>query len=234
MLEHADHPEEEASQLQPHFTNITLAVQEGLPVPHHPPIMASTEEIQQLEQAPQVNITRANAPAPEVPPRDGTIATTNGNRSGGKALISPPEVFTGDRNKADDFLQDFWLCWRLNWTHPAMKVPYNRVMLALSYMRRNMAIQNWVKHVMNQIDDLMDRRRFQPLKVEDERLWGIFQSEFEIAFTNTTKVQDAEAALEHICIQQGKNIDQYIARFEDLMERAQWGKHDRGTINTFR
>ena len=69
--------------------------------------------------------------------------------------------------------------------------------------------------------------------MEDERLWGIFQSEFETAFTNTTKVQDAEAALEHIRIQQGENIDQYIARFEDLMERAQWGDRDCGTINTF-
>ena len=86
---------------------------------------------------------------------------------------------------------------------------------------------------MNQIDEMIDRRRFTPLKVEDERLWGIFQSEFETAFTNTTKVQDMEAALEHIRIQQGKNIDQYIARFEDLMERAQWGKRDCGTINTF-
>ena len=102
-----------------------------------------------------------------------------------------------------------------------MKVPYDRVMLALSYMRRNTAIRNWVKHVMNQIDEMLDRQRFQPLKAEDERLWGVFQLEFETAFTNTTKVQDAETALEHIHIQQGENIDQYIAHFEDLMERAQ-------------
>ena len=195
--------------------------------------MATTEEIKELEQAPQVNVTRANAPAPEVPPGDQAMAT-NGNGSGGKALISPPEVFTGDRNKADDFLQDFRLCWRLNRTHPAMKVPYDRVMLALSYMHGNTAIRNWVKHVMHQIDEMIDRRRFSPLKVDDERLWGVFQMEFETAFTNTTKVQDAEAALEHIRIQQGENIDQYIARFEDLMERAQWGERDRGTINTFR
>ena len=130
--------------------------------------MATTEEIKELEQAPQVNVTRANAPAPEVPPGDGTTATTNGNGSGGKALISPPEIFTGDRNKADDFLQDFRLCWRLNRTHPAMKVPYDRVMLALSYMRGNTAIRNWVKHAMHQIDEMIDRRRFSPLKVDDE------------------------------------------------------------------
>jgi len=57
--------------------------------------------------------------------------------------------------------------------------------------------------------------------------------EFELAFTNTTKVQDVEVALEHICIQQGKGIDQYIVCFEDLMQKANWMEHDCSTINTF-
>ena len=57
--------------------------------------------------------------------------------------------------------------------------------------------------------------------------------EFETVFTNTTKLQDAEAALEHIHIQQGKNIDQYITHFEDLMDKASWLEQDHGTINTF-
>ena len=113
-LEHAEHPQTDVLHQKPHLTSIELAVQEGLPIPHFPPVMATTEEIKELEQAPQVNVTRTNAPAPEVPPGDRTTATTNGNGSGGKALISPPEVFTGDRSKADDFLQDFRLCWRLN------------------------------------------------------------------------------------------------------------------------
>ena len=106
MLEHAEHPQTDVLHQKPHLANIELAVQEKLPIPHFPPIMASTEEIKELEQAPQVNVTRANAPTPKVPPGDQTTAT-NGNGSSGKVLISPPEVFTGDRNKADDFLQDF-------------------------------------------------------------------------------------------------------------------------------
>jgi hypothetical protein len=58
--------------------------------------------------------------------------------------------------------------------------------------------------------------------------------DFDDAFTNTTKVQDAEAALEHIHIQHEEFIDQYISHFEDLMQKAGWGKYNRGTINTFR
>ena len=114
-----------------------------------------------------------------------------------------------------------------------MKVLYDQVMLALSYMQGNMAIRNWVRHMMNTIDGMVSVARFSPVSVNSKRLWGEFQVEFETAFTNTTKLQDVEAALEHICIQQGENIDQYIAHFEDLMDKAGWLKCNCGTINTF-
>ena len=44
-LKHADHPEEEITHLRPHLTNIRLAVQEGLPIPTHPPRMTTVEEV---------------------------------------------------------------------------------------------------------------------------------------------------------------------------------------------
>jgi hypothetical protein len=46
----------------------------------------------------------------------------------------PPEVFKGDQDKAEDFIQDFDLCWHLNCQHAAMKHPYDQIMLALFYM----------------------------------------------------------------------------------------------------
>jgi len=64
-------------------------------------------------------------------------------------------------------------------------------------------------------------------------LWMEFRSDFKEAFTNTTKVQDMEAALKHICIQARETIDQYTTCFEDLIQKASWGEYDRGTINTF-
>ena len=106
-------------------------------------------------------------------------------------------------------------------------------MLALSYMQGNTAIRNWIQHMINTINGMVSIVRFSPIPITSERLWGEFQVEFETAFTNTTKLQDAEAALEHIHIQQGKNIDQYIVRFEDLMDKAGWLEQDRGMINTF-
>ena len=230
-LAHANHPTDETMHLQPHLTTIELAVQEGLPIPRYLPRMTIQQGEQPQEQETnqlQVNVMAAGyEPTPAVQPKEdnGTL--------GGKALISPPKVFTGDWSKADDFLQDFKLCWRLNQGHPAMKILYDQVMLALSYMQGNIAIRNWVRHMMNTIDGMVSMARFSPIPVTSEQLWGEFQVEFETTFTNTTKLQDTEAALEHIHIQQGENIDQYIAHFEDLMDKAGWLKCDCSTINTF-
>jgi len=231
MLKHADHPKEEVTHQRPYLTNIKLAIQEGLPVPHYLPQMSTLKETQNAKQpeAENINITRMGVePAPAVQP-----ANNDDTRGEGKSLISLPEVFTGDQSKADNFMQDFKLCWRLNRHHPTMKVPYDRVMLALSYMRGNTVIRNWVKHAMNDIDALVSPVRFAPIPLMSEHLWGEFQTEFKLAFTNTTKVQDAEAALKHICIQQGEGIDQYIICFKYLMQKANWMERDCSTINTF-
>ena len=230
-LAHADHPTDKTTYLRPHLTTIELAVQEGLPISHYPPRMTTQQTEQPWEEEtnkPQVNVTAAKyEPMPAVQPKEdnGTL--------GGKALISPPKVFTGDRSKADNFLQDFKLCWRLNQGHPAMKVLYNQVMLALSYMWGNMAIRNWVWHMINTIDRMVSMARFSPVSVNSEQLWGEFQVEFKTTFTNTTKLQDMEAALKHIRIQQGESINQYIAHFEDLIDKAGWLERDCSTINTF-
>ena len=103
-----------------------------------------------------------------------------------------------------------------------MKVLYDRVMLALSYMQGNTAIRNWVQHMMNTINGMVSMAWFSPMSVNSEWLWGEFQVEFETEFTNTTKLQNTEAALKHIRIQQGENINQYIVHFEDLMDKAVW------------
>jgi hypothetical protein len=107
-------------------------------------------------------------------------------------------------------------------------------MLALSYMRGNMMIQNWVKFEMRRIDAMTSMANRNPVPYESEQLWMEFQMDFDDAFTNMTKVQDAEAVLEHIHIQHEELINQYILHFEDLMQKASWGEYDQGTINMFR
>jgi len=54
--------------------------------------------------------------------------------------------------------------------------------------------------MMNTINAMVSTGQFAPVSLTSKHLWGEFQAEFKTAFTNTTKVQDAEVALEHICI----------------------------------
>ena len=184
--------------------------------------MAKLEEIQARERE-EINVTcTQQEPKPAVQPGN----NEEGNSKGGRALVSPPEVFKGECDKADDFLQDFDLCWRLNCQHPAMKQPYNCVILALSYMRGSTTIRNWVKAEMKKMDKLTSMLRHHPVLYKSEQLWMEFRSDFENVFTNMTKVQDAEAALEQIHINREESIDEYISCFEDLMQKAGWGKYD--------
>jgi len=151
----------------------------------HPPHMATLEEVQQYEQheEAQANVTVAGRePVLVVQPGNDT------NDKGGKSLIFPPKVFTGKRAKAEDFIQDFDLCWRLNRSHPSFKQPYNQIILALSYIRGNTAIQNWVKHKMHKIDVLTSIAHMNPVPYISKHLWTEFWSDFNMAFTNMTKV----------------------------------------------
>jgi len=132
MLKHMDHPKEEVTYQRPHLTNIKLAIQEGLLIPHYPPQMLTLEETQRAKQpkSKTINVTRAGVELiPAVQP-----ANNNDTRGGGKLLISPPKVFTRDQANANDFLQDFKLCWQLNRSYPTMKVLYDQVILVFSYM----------------------------------------------------------------------------------------------------
>lgn len=221
-LKHANHPADppdQAAHIRPHMTTIQAAIQEGMSIPHEPPTMISNPE--------EINVTIAPQMAPNVPPKE--PAGTS------KALLSPPEPFSGDRAKAEDFLQDFELCRRLNRTHPTILLPYDRVMVALSYMRGNTAVKNWVRHEMGIMDHLTSVANEKgPISYGNEKLWRRFTEDFRDAFANTTKQQDAEAALERIHVQPQESIDQYIARFEDLIDKAGWSPLDRGTANVFR
>ena len=55
-----------------------------------------------------------------------------------------------------------------------MKRPYDRIMLALSYMRGSAPIRNWVKHEMRKINALTSVANRRPILYDSERLWTEF------------------------------------------------------------
>ena len=60
---------------------------------------------------------------------------------------NPPTIFTGDRSKSDDFLQEFKIYCMANSQNNSMLVPLDRISLAISFIRGPM-VNDWVEHMM--------------------------------------------------------------------------------------
>ena len=72
-----------------------------------------------------------------------TTAPAQNPPSNGGMHGVPPTIFDGTRSRADDFMGQFRRFKMVNRTHEAMKVPYDRVLTALTYMRGPL-INDWI------------------------------------------------------------------------------------------
>ena len=72
-----------------------------------------------------------------------TMAPVQNVPSNGGMCGVPPTIFDGTRSKADDFMGQFCRFKLVNRTHEGMKVPFDRVLTALTYMRGPL-INDWV------------------------------------------------------------------------------------------
>ena len=72
-----------------------------------------------------------------------------------------------------------------------------------------------------------------PIVKNDEQLWESLKTTFERSFTYTNKVEDAKHQL--ACLEmQANNIDDYIAKFENLVRKAGIPHQEQGILNRFK
>jgi Retrotransposon gag protein len=141
-----------------------------------------------------------------------------------------PEVFTGDRSQSDQFLEDFAVYRMANQGTSTMKVPMERVALALTYIHgKNVA--EWRRRFLKEVWRITTGNN--PIQAEDEYLWRLFEREFKSAFTDTTKKQTAHQKFLE-CRMKGDDLDNYLAEFEHWRSEAEWGENEVGTITQFR
>ena len=158
------------------------------------------------------------APAP--------FAAAGGANGGLKGNM--PTVFDGDRSKSDQFLREFCILMMSNRGHHAIMVPLDRIGVALSYIRGK-KVDDWVEYVLNKIDCALA----QGVHPMHNALWDMFIRDFQLSFTNTTKMQNAHQELLQLAMKPGM-LDDYISSFEHLRQRAGWGADDVGTIMLFK
>ena len=161
-----------------------------------------------------------------------TTAPAQNTPSNGGMRGVPPTIFDGTRSKADDFMGQFRRFKMVNRTHEAMKIPYDRVLTALTYMRGPL-INDWIDQQEKKLAVRTDTTKRGHVPETDEALWNEFETAFLNAWTDTSKKQNAYDQLMRLTMN-GWDVDTYIATFDRLALAAGWDLDSEGTIAKFR
>jgi hypothetical protein len=189
---------------------------EEIPIEIYP--LATTSQKQSHSEEPimttQVNVTQI--PPPPADP---------GN--GGGLVGTPPMISSGDRKKAQTFL-DAFRGWRaVNYKKEVMRDPYMRIALVLTFIKGE-DVNSWANHQLKLLDDKIAQGR-----ANNDTLWQEFKTAFKNAFTLIKAKENALAQLE--ALKTGKNkVDKYIATFNHLREEAGFNDTDQGVIEMFK
>ena len=159
-----------------------------------------------------------------------TAPTQNPPLNGGMCGV-PPTIFDGTRSQADDFWGQFRWFKMVNRTHEAMKVPYDRVLTALTYIQGSL-INDWVDQQEKKLADRVDTSKMNWVHEDNEILWAEFETAFLATWTDTLKKQNAYDQLMHLTMN-GWDVDTYIAMFDRLALAAGWDLDSEGTITKF-
>ena len=160
-----------------------------------------------------------------------TAPIQNPPSNGGMCGI-PPTIFDGTRSRADDFWGQFRRFKMVNRAHEAMKIPYDRVLTVLTYIRGPL-INDWVDQQEKKLANQIDTAKTNWVREDNETLWAEFETAFLAAWTDTLKKQNAYNQLMRLTMN-GWDVDTYIATFDRLALAAGWDLDSEGTIAKFR
>ncbi len=106
--------------------------------------------------------------------------TTKGSLKG-----SPPTKFDGDRKMAKKFLNNFKTYKFLNRKNETMRIPTNRVALALTFIKGE-HVQDWAHEMMRLMKNRLEST-LNPMPETHEYHWDSFEDVFRDAFTDTSE-----------------------------------------------
>ena len=160
------------------------------------------------------------APAPAPAPTSGSL----------KGVA--PSIFSGDRSRSETFLNDFVLYQMINRNNESMKIPFYRVLMALSYIKGPL-VEDWVTAQAQKLANSIDTTKCVHLLEDDELLWTNFETAFKNTWRDTVRSQSAYDQLINLRMRD-LDIDTYTATFERLASAAGWEPNAQGTIAHYR
>ena len=154
---------------------------------------------------------------PNVGPKGGGDA----GQGSDKLMGNPPELFTGIWAKAEHFLTQWKLCVGINISYPTIANHYQRSMLFLTYIQ-GAGVSEWVSAMSEWL-----QRQITQLEIQTTNhwLWDSTLLSFTRQFMDTLQQEKARLTLHQGIKMQGQDLDNYIAKFEELV----W--HDQYDIN---
>jgi hypothetical protein len=125
----------------------------------------------------------------------------------------------------------FSLFWMNNEDNSHMKIPYKRCTYFLGLFDGN-KVNDWVQ---DQTAILREKTtcRSDPITKGDENLWLDLINTFKNAFAHTRRVEQARMDLAKLEME-GNNIDDYIAKFKNLLHKADIPCTKVGSIQKFK
>ncbi len=221
------------AQASPTPGDLETIIQGLAAIPVQNQLMDDEEPLEYFDTA----LTRGILPIPPAPIQINMAKAQKGmdedeetKAAKGSLKGSPPTKFDGDRKMAKKFLNDFKTYKFLNRKNETMKIPANRIALALTFIKGE-HVQDWAHEVMKNMEDRLDST-LNPMLETNEYHWDYFEDAFRDAFTDTSEREDADNKLQNLHMKDG-NLDQFIAEFNQLTHLADWNDETRGLIPLF-
>ena len=131
-----------------------------------------------------------------------------------KAIGSLPQIFNGDRLKADNFIKEVKGYFCLNADVAGYNSPYKKVVFTLTLIKGDKPAQ-WVWNMGNWLDTL------DPVANNVDNLWDQFLKAYANQFQDFQAAQQAWSKLKN-CRMTGNNYDNYVSHFEALTDKAEY------------
>ena len=85
-----------------------------------------------------------------------------------------------------------------------------------------------------QLRELNNQLHINPGLQTDKILWEEFQKKFDRKFTSASAIEEACAEFDNLNMEgDNKDIDLYIAKFEELVTKIGWNRTDLGVLQKF-
>ena len=131
-----------------------------------------------------------------------------------KAMGSLPQIFYGDRAKANNFIKEVKGYFCLNADVPGYNSPYKKVAFTLTLVKGEETAQ-WVRNMGNWLDTI------DPIADNIEDLWLQFLEAYAYQFQDSQAAQRARNDLKS-CRMMNNNYNEYVSKFEALADKANY------------